>query len=194
VNGQRRFVITYSDIPYYSARTALNTFQIQLHEGTDAIQIHYQSMPLSTVSVIVGVENQGGTLGTTYLAGVPTRGYFSEAIQFLNPSSSPSSSSSSSSSSAVPFQSSTGASQFSTASFTLPPHSSSSSTGSSSPPYYVASSANYDWLPPSNTLVSLSLSDDSISSFIAMPFSFRFYGLFFLFSFVPFFSIQPRPS
>ncbi len=63
----RIFIVQWSNVRFYSSGT-LNTFQVQLYEGTNSIIFQYNSLGASTSggSATVGIENSAGTIGLQY--------------------------------------------------------------------------------------------------------------------------------
>ena len=60
-SGNGRFVIQYTNVPFYSG-TGTNTFQVLMYPNGDIVY-QYLSMTGSTSSATVGVENADGTVG-----------------------------------------------------------------------------------------------------------------------------------
>lgn len=65
----RRFVVTYCDVPHYNCTNLLYTFQFALFETTNEIEFHIGSKPLCTngngINAIQGVHNNSGTQAVT---------------------------------------------------------------------------------------------------------------------------------
>ena len=75
VAPNRKLVVSYYQVPHYSCRTSLHTFQFVLSEGTNNIQINYLSKPQC------GSNNAtAGLVGTNYLTVVPIGG--NNAVQW----------------------------------------------------------------------------------------------------------------
>lgn len=77
----RRLVVSYYQVPHYGCRTNLHTFQFVLSEGTNNIQINYQSKPQCG-----GNNATAGLVGTSYLTVVPIGG--NNAVQWTETNSS----------------------------------------------------------------------------------------------------------
>jgi hypothetical protein len=66
--GSRQFVVGFYDVPYfYDGNT--NTFEMILHEGSNAIELQYGALGQDTHVVSSGIENSPGTIGLQIFRG-----------------------------------------------------------------------------------------------------------------------------
>lgn len=73
--GSREFVIGYYGIPFWFADDPDNLFEIILHETTNAIELQYGSITVSTAdNVSIGIMDQTKTDGLQILLGSPVAG------------------------------------------------------------------------------------------------------------------------
>ena len=73
--GSREFVIGYYGIPFFPADDPDNLFEIILHETTNAIELQYGSIMVSTAdNVSIGIMDQTNTDGLQILLGSPVAG------------------------------------------------------------------------------------------------------------------------
>ncbi len=68
VAPNRRFVVTYTDVPHFGGATLLNTFQVILYEGTNIIDMQITEISTDGGNVTQGIENAGGTEAYTSTA------------------------------------------------------------------------------------------------------------------------------
>ncbi len=71
----RVFIVQFSAIEHYGGGNAVS-MQFKLYEGSDVIEVHYQTAPSDGGTHSAGVENQDGTVGVQYYlgtAGLPVR-------------------------------------------------------------------------------------------------------------------------
>ena len=66
--GSRVFIVQFTNIQHYSVGNAV-TFQFKLFEGTNNIEVHYQSAPSDGETHVAGVENSDGTIGVEFFEG-----------------------------------------------------------------------------------------------------------------------------
>ncbi|MCX6875774.1 MAG: choice-of-anchor D domain-containing protein [Verrucomicrobia bacterium] len=66
----RRFIVQFQAVEERSFASNLNTFQFKLFEGSNKIEIHYQTLAISAGNTAtIGIENATGTVGLQYSFG-----------------------------------------------------------------------------------------------------------------------------